>query len=167
MKPAAGFLAENRWLLAALAQVPLLAILIVVIGGRHVSEVTPANWKSVGQGIAATTFALAIAAVWLGCSVAVAAVAGGQWPLRRDEVDSDRFLIFVGSRLAVFASACALGCVLLLAIVYWGTGLKGPWLPMSAHAGDGVARGTVLGLLISAAVGSWQAVAAALIGCLC
>jgi pSer/pThr/pTyr-binding forkhead associated (FHA) protein len=161
----AGGIGGNRWLIVALAQVPLLAILIAVFCGRHAYVATPETWRLVGQGIAATTFALAIAAAWLGCCIAVAAVAGGMWPLRRDEVDSDQFLIAALSRLGVLASACALGCALLLAIVYWGTGLKGPWLTMAAVLVMDSLVGLLLGLLISTVARSWQAVAVVLVGC--
>jgi pSer/pThr/pTyr-binding forkhead associated (FHA) protein len=163
-KPAVAFLGRP-WLVVAFAQVPLLAILIAVIGGRHATDVTPDNWRLVGQGIAATTFALSITAVWLGCSVAVAAVAGGMWPLGREEVDSDQFLIAALSRLGVLASVSALGCVLLLAIVYWGTGLKGPWLTMAGVLVMDSLVGLLFGLLISSVARSWQAMAGVLIGC--
>ncbi len=162
-KPAVGF-GGNRWLVVALAQVPLLAILIVVLGGRRASDVTAENWRSVGQGIAATTFALAIAAVWLGCSTAVAAVAGGIWPGQSEKVDSEPLWVAIGSRLAVLASACALGCALLLAIVYWGTGLNGSWLSMAAILVMASLVGLLLGLLISAVARSWQVTAAVSIG---
>jgi hypothetical protein len=164
-KPAAG-IGGNRWLVIAIAQVPLLAILIVLIGGRHASEVTPENWSSVGQGIAATAFALAIAAVWLGCSTAVAAIAGGIWPGREQKVDSQLSFGTIGVRFAVLTSVCALGCALLLAIVYWATGLKGPWLFMAVMLVMASLVGLLLGLLISEVVGKWQTVAAVLIGCI-
>jgi pSer/pThr/pTyr-binding forkhead associated (FHA) protein len=106
---------ENRWLLAWLAQAPVFAVLIVLIVGRPAAA---ANWESVGHGIAATTFALALAAIWLGCSLAVAAVAA-----RRSAVP-------VGKQLPILASLCPVACAVVLAIVYWGTGLKGPWLAM-------------------------------------
>ena len=164
--PSVGF-GGSRWLVVkANCQVlaALLAILIAVIGGRQASDVTSENWRLVGQGIAATTFALAITAVWLGCSVAVAAMAGGMWPLRREEVDSDQFLISALSRLGILASVCALGCALLLAIVYWGTELKGPWLSMAAVLVMDSLVGLLLGLLISTVARSWQVVAGVLVG---
>lgn len=70
--PAMATWEEHRWLLAWLSQAPVFAVLIVLILGRQAAA---ANWESVGRGIAATTFALALAAIWLGCSLAVAAVA--------------------------------------------------------------------------------------------
>lgn len=46
---------DGRWAVILLAQAPLLAILIVLISGRHA---------------AATTFAMSIASIWLGASLA-------------------------------------------------------------------------------------------------
>ena len=77
------------------------------------------------EAITATSFALAVAAVWLGCSIAVAELAGGGWPGRRREADVESFIRSLSDRvLAVLVSVCALGCALLLAIVYWGAGSK-------------------------------------------
>ena len=98
-----------------LAQAPVFAVLIVLILGR---QATAANWESAGRGIAATTFALALAAIWLGASLAIAAVA------------ALRSALPVGNRLAILTSFCPLACAMLLAVVYWGNGLKGPWLAM-------------------------------------
>ena len=109
--PAMATSHDYRWLAAWLAQAPIFAVLIVLILGRQAAA---ANWESAGRGIAATTFALALAAIWLGGSLAVAAVAVG------------RSALPVGNRLAVLASFCPLTCAILLAVVYWGTGLKCP-----------------------------------------
>jgi pSer/pThr/pTyr-binding forkhead associated (FHA) protein len=165
--PAVSFVEGNRWLLGALVQAPVLAFLIVLISGRQAAAaVTEANWASVGKAITATSFALAAAAVWLGCSIAVAELAGSCWPGRRREADPvESSLISLGSRVGVLVSVCALGCALLLAIVYWGAGLKGPWLPMWGVMAMASTVCLLLGLSISAVVKSWQTVALGLLGC--
>jgi pSer/pThr/pTyr-binding forkhead associated (FHA) protein len=157
-------IAGNRWLLVALAQVPLLAILIVLSGGRHTANATAEDWKSVGQGIAAASFGLSAAAVWLGCSIAVAAIAGGLWPVGRAKGDAEPLLLTLGSHLAIPTAACAFGCALLLAIVYLGAGLQGPWLFMAGLLVIASLTGMLLGLLISSVARSWQVVAVVLIG---
>ena len=68
-------------------------------------------------------------------------------------------------RLGILALACALGCALLLAVVYWASGLKGPWFPMWCAMAIASAVCVVLGLLFSIAIRSWQIVAAAVVGC--
>jgi pSer/pThr/pTyr-binding forkhead associated (FHA) protein len=163
---AVSFVEGNRWLLGALVQAPVLAFLIVLISGRQAAAaVTEANWASVGKAISATSFALAAAAVWLGCSIAVAELAGGSRPRRRRETDLESSLLTLGSRVAVLVSVCALGCALLLAIVYWGAGLKGPWLPMWGVMAMASTVAVLLGLLAGTVVKSWQTVALGLLGC--
>jgi pSer/pThr/pTyr-binding forkhead associated (FHA) protein len=148
--PAMDSWEEHRWLLVWLAQAPVFAVLIVLILGRQVGA---ANWKTVGHGIAATTFALAVAAIWLGCSLAVAAVA------------ARRLSLPVGSRLAILASLCPLACAVLLAVVYWGNGLKGPWLAMWGILAMTSLVGFFLGLAVSKPVRSSAAAASVLLIC--
>ncbi len=115
MLPVRATWEEHGWLLAWATQALVFAVLIVLILS---GQTAAANGESVGHGIAATTFALALAAIWLGCSLAVAAAAFGGSPIP------------VGTRLAILVSFCALACTVLLAVVYWGNGLKGAWLAM-------------------------------------
>ena len=142
---------ENRWLLAWLAQVPVFAVLIVLILGRQVGA---ANWETVGHGIAATTFALALAAIWLGCSLAVTEIpAGGSPPIRN------------GKRLCGLATLCAVACAILLAGVYWGVGLTGPWPPMWGVLVMTSLVGFFLGLLVSNPVRNSAAATSVLLIC--
>ena len=158
---ALGSIAGIRWLLVSLAQAPILAVLIVLIFGRRSSAViTIENSASVGQGIAATSFALALAAVWLGCSFAVGELAAGRWPSRRNEGDPATFVVSLGARLAVLLMA---GCALLLAIVYWGAGFNGNWLGMWGILVMASTVGLLLGLVISTLATTWQNVAVILV----
>jgi pSer/pThr/pTyr-binding forkhead associated (FHA) protein len=141
---------ENRWLLAWLAQVPTFAVLIVLILGRQTAAAT---WESVGHGIAATTFALALAALWLGCSLAVAAVA------------APRSALPVGKRLAILASLCPVACAVLLPGVYWGVGLTGPWPAMWGVLVMTSLVGFFLGLVVSNPVRNSAAAASVLLIC--
>jgi pSer/pThr/pTyr-binding forkhead associated (FHA) protein len=162
----ARLIERRRWLLAALLQAPVLAFLIVLTSGsRDSSAVTEENWAAVGQAITATTFVLALAAVWLGCTLGLAELAAARWPNRREEPDLESFFVDCASRLAVLVAACALGCALLLAAVYWGAGLKGPWLQMWGVLTMASTVGLLLGLLVATAVKSWQTVALVLAGC--
>jgi pSer/pThr/pTyr-binding forkhead associated (FHA) protein len=139
---------RHRWLLAWLGQAPVFAVLILLIFGRQAGA---ASWESAGKAIAATTFALSLAAIWSGCSLAVAEVAAGPSPARN------------GKRLAILAALCAVACALLLAIVHWGSKLKGPSLAMWGVLVLTSLVGLFLGLAVSTLVRSWAATAAVLL----
>jgi pSer/pThr/pTyr-binding forkhead associated (FHA) protein len=164
--PAVSFLEGNRWVLSALGLAPLLAFLIVLISGRHAGAVlTDSNGASIAQAVAATTFELAVAAACFGCSLAVAELAEGSWPRFHLHASLESFLVTLASRLGVLALACALGCALLLAVVYWASGLKGPWLPMWCVMAIASAVCLLLGLVLSTAIKSWQIVALVAAAC--
>ena len=134
--PVLAFWQQHRVLLVWLAQTPVIAILITLISGGQAGA---ANWESNARAIAATSFALALAAIWSGCSLAIAEVAVGHAPIRD------------GKRLAVLAALCAAACVMLLAIVAWGSALKGPWLAMWGV----LTVSSLVGLALGLAIASW------------
>jgi len=164
--PLANSIVEIRWTLALLAQAPILAILIVLMFGRHAAApITAASWASVGQGIASTTFALALTAIWFGCSSAVAEFMAGRLPDRQARVDTAGFFVSLGARLAVLVLLCAVGCELLLAIVCWGSGLKGPWLAIWGVLVMASLVGLLLGLVVTSLVRNRRAAVAVLLVC--
>jgi hypothetical protein len=167
--PTAGW-EKHRWLLAWSGQVPLLALLIVIFCGRRAAlGLTEANWPAIGQAIATTSFALALAAIWLGGSLAVEELAAGRLPARRKVVELAIFATTFGLRLATLGALCAAGCAVLLAIVHWGSGLKGTWLAMWAVLAVTSLIGLFIGLVASASipelatVHSWSVAAAVLL----
>lgn len=124
-------MAINPWSILVLAQSPVLAILIVLAFGRQAAvPITPTSWHSVADAIAWTTFALALSAIWLGGSLAC-------WPLlvRRPHPEGsaaieEKILASPWPGRVVLGVLCFAQCAALLAIVHWGSGLSGPWLPM-------------------------------------
>lgn len=106
-RPATSVLQRNRWLLAALAQAPVFALMIVLILGGHAAK---PNRASVGQGIASVTFGLALAAIWLGCSIAVEERATGRWAGRKPGFDLTNFSALFGSRIAILIAVSAAAC---------------------------------------------------------
>jgi pSer/pThr/pTyr-binding forkhead associated (FHA) protein len=149
--PTVAFWERHRWLLAWLAQAPVLAVLIVLIVGRQSGA---ANGESIGQAIAAASFALALAAIWLGCSLAVTEIAaGGSPPIRN------------GNRLCGLTTLCIVACAVLLAGVYWGAGLKGPWPAMWGVLVMTSLVGFFLGLVASNPVRNKAAAASVLLIC--
>ena len=131
-----------------------LIVLIAAVSGR---QAVPRQLGVSRTAITATTFALALAAVWLGCSFAVAELAGRLMarPPPRGRLGS----VFHDSRYAPGHHCLGLrnrvrraaGDRLL------GGGLKGPWLAMLGVLMASVRRVAVLlGLLVSIVVKSWQ-----------
>jgi pSer/pThr/pTyr-binding forkhead associated (FHA) protein len=160
-----GLNKENSWLLAAVVQAPVLALAIVLLWGRQAATaVTVDSWVSVGRAIAATTFALSLAAIWLGGCVAVAELFGGLRPGQSAQAERKPFVMSYGARFAVLFPVCALACAVLLAIVYWGVGLGGPWVAMWVLLAIASTVGLLLGFLAWALVARQQAVALVLLG---
>jgi pSer/pThr/pTyr-binding forkhead associated (FHA) protein len=142
---APGF--DRLWAIILLAEAPVLAILVVLIFGRHVGA---ADADSAAQGLAATAFALGVAAIGLGASLAVwASVVGGPDRVREDSLEA-RLLASPGSRIVTLIILCALQCAVLLTIVHLGSGLKGDWLAMFGVLVLGAGVGLLIGLVVSA-----------------
>jgi pSer/pThr/pTyr-binding forkhead associated (FHA) protein len=138
---------DGRWAILLLAQAPVLAILIVLIFGRHVgAAITEASWGPVAHGIAATTFALAISALWLGGSLAAWASVAGRSSGHRERSTEARPLASPGARLVTLVVLCVAQCMVLLAVVYWGSGLRGDWPAMFGVLVMASAAGLLLGL---------------------
>jgi hypothetical protein len=145
---AAALLEGNRRTALLLAQAPLIAIMIVLFFGRFGSApIIPARAATAGQGIASTSFALAIAAIWCGGSLAVAEFASGPLARRSAGRDQAKWLFGGGARLVVF---CGVECAILLAIVYMGSALKGPPLAMWAMLVMASLLGLLFGLVVTA-----------------
>ena len=133
---------ENRWILASLAQAPIFAVLIVLIfGQRAAATITVSSWSSVAQGIAATTFALALGGSLAGLLHRRSGIRGRTiaGPLRKRRLDDPlRFhrLATRRSRRFLHRGVC---CVA-------GNGLLGLRAERSlagdvGHAGDGFVGG--------------------------
>ncbi len=161
-RPAIGAREGNRWLLAALAQAPVFALMIVLILGRHAAK---PNRATLGQGIASVAFALALAAIWLGGSIAVGELPAGRSLGEKHRVDSPRSFVLLASRLAVLISVCALACAVLLAIVYSGSELKGPRLELWCVLVLASLVGLCFGLVVASLIPNRTAAAAVLLAC--
>jgi hypothetical protein len=135
----------SPWTMLVLAQAPIIALLIYAAFGW---QATSTNWPTAAEGIASTMFALALSAVWLGGSLAAwASLAGRSSSGRRDFVQAT-LLGPRGRRIVALGAECVVQCALLLAIVYLGSDLRGPWLSMFGVLLLTSAVGLVLGLLV-------------------
>jgi hypothetical protein len=117
----------SPWTILVLAQAPALAILIVLAFGRPAGA---SGRPLIAEGIASTMFALAMSAVWLGGTLAAwAALAGRPAPGREDPPEA-RILGSPPGRFAALGGLAFVQCAVMLAIVYLGSGMKGPGMPM-------------------------------------
>jgi FHA domain/ABC-2 type transporter len=147
--PAAAAVTVSPWTILMLVQVPILATAIILACGRQAAApVTATTWPSVADGIASTTFALALSALWMGGSLAAWSSVVGRSPTGRGGPPEARLLGSPGSRLITLAIACVAQCVAVLAVVYWGGGLRGPWPSMLGVLCLASAVGLALGLLL-------------------
>jgi hypothetical protein len=138
-----------------LAQAPVLGLFIVLVFGRQAAgPITATSWPAVAQGVAATTFAMALAAVWLGGSLAAWASLASRPPLRPEGSLEAKILASPGARVAILAALCVIQCAALLAVVHWGSGLKGPWLSMFGVLVLATLVAMLLGLLVFTLVGT-------------
>ena len=94
-------------------------------------------------------FALALAAVWLGGSLAAwASLAGRSVEGRRGFDRGHGSSPLPAARFAVLGVLCVAQCAVLLAIVHWGSGLSGPWPSMFGVLLLASAVGLSLGLAV-------------------
>ncbi|MGP0066825.1 MAG: FHA domain-containing protein [Isosphaeraceae bacterium] len=146
-QPSTAPASDGRWAILLLAQAPVLAILIVLVSGQQAAAtIAEANRATVAQGIAATTFALALASVWLGGSLAVWASVAGRSSGQPERSLEARLLASLGLRLVILAVLCVAQSALLLAIVHGGSGLRGDWPSMLGVLTMASAAGLLLGL---------------------
>lgn len=114
-----------------MAQAPIIALLVVfVFGKRAAEEATAANWQSVGHATSVTVFLLGLASLWFGCSNAAREIVG-EWAIyHRERMVHLKIPSYVGSKFVVLGALCLLQCAILLGVVHWGAGLRGPWSSM-------------------------------------
>jgi pSer/pThr/pTyr-binding forkhead associated (FHA) protein len=142
------FVERNRWLLTWLAQVPVLAMAIVLAFGHRP---------------AAMTFALALAAIWLGGSRAVVEIMAGRLLVRPTSGDPSKVFAAVTKQLVALVLGCAVASAVLMAVVALGSGLKGSWTAMWCVLVMTSLVGLLLGLAVSAPLQNWAVAAAVLL----
>ena len=134
-----------------LAQAPVIALLVAMVFNKQTTaEVTPANWHSAANATSITVFLLALAGLWFGCSNSAREIVGEWAVYRRERMVNLKIPSYIGSKFTVLGGLCFLQCAVLLGIVYWGAGLKGPWLPMFLLLLLTALVGVGIGLTISA-----------------
>ena len=120
---------KDRWgTLIQLALAPIIGLIIVLALGEARDE-TALN-SNFSKTIY-TLFLLVISAVFMGCWGSVREIIS-EWAIyRRERMVNLKIPSYVASKFTVLGGLlCLVQCPALLAIVYYGCGLKGDWLPM-------------------------------------
>lgn len=137
-----------------LAQAPIIAILLVGVFGNQLKDGNVndgKDWMLMSRGVSTCVFQLIVASLWFGCSNAVREIVG-EWAIyHRERMVNLKLLPYVAFKFAILGGLCLLQCAVLLGIVRWGCGLKGPFLPMFGVMVLVSVTGVALGLVMSAA----------------
>lgn len=137
-----------------LAQAPIIAALIVLVFGNEARETIPPNdfagWSTAANAVSITIFDLVLAAIWFGCSNSAREFVAERAIYQRERMVNLRITSYVASKFAVLGAFCCLQCAVLLCVVSWGSGLKGPWLPMFGVLLLASEVGLAVGLVVSA-----------------
>jgi ABC-type multidrug transport system ATPase subunit len=156
--------AADRWTTAILLlQAPIIALLVAgVFGNRAAAPLDHTSWADSAQAVATTTFLMALAAIWFGCSNAAREIVGERAIFRRERMVGLSLTAYLASKLTVLAVLCGIQCGVLLAIVGRGCGLEaapgGSWLTLFLAANAAV----TIGLCLSAVARSAEAAASVL-----
>lgn len=156
--------AADRWTTAVLLlQAPVIGLLVAgVFGARASAAADHATWVDSARAVATTTFLLALAAIWFGCSNAAREIVAERAILRRERMVGLSLTAYLASKLVVLAGLCGIQCGILLAIVGRGCGLEAPaggtWWMLFLAANVAA----VIGLCVSALMRSGEAAAGVL-----
>ena len=146
-----------------LAQAPLIAMLIAgVFGAKCRGSLSEASWAGVSSALSTTTFLLALAAIWFGCSNAAREIVGERAIYRRERMVGLTPIAYLSSKVIVLGLLCLVQCMVLLVICGLGCGLSGSWAVALVVMMLSASVGTAIGLCISAASRTTEAAAAAL-----
>lgn len=134
-----------------MAQAPIIALLVVLVFGKQAAaEVGDGNWAAVANATATTVFLLALSALWFGCSNSAREIVG-EWAIyHRERMVNLKIPSYTASKFTVLGGLCFLQCAVLLPMVYWGAGLKGPWAAMFVVLLLTSIVGLAIGLTVSA-----------------
>jgi ABC-type multidrug transport system ATPase subunit len=137
--------------LVQLAQAPVIAGLIVLVYGKQAgAAVTADNWGEVVGGVAVALFLVLLAALWFGCSNAVREIVGEWAVYQRERMVGLNLLAYLAAKLTVLGGLCVVQGSVLLGVVHWGCGLKGPFLEQLGLLLPASLVGVGLGLVVSA-----------------
>ena len=133
-----------------LLQAPLFALLICWIYAPLVAKSTDVVFLRLAPKLSGTHFLLVVAAIWFGCNNAVRDIVG-EWTIyKRERMVSLKLPSYVLSKMAVAMLICVFQCIVMLAIVYLGCGLRGNFLLQLGVLLLSALVGVAIGLSLSA-----------------
>lgn len=145
-------LRDKTQTLILLVQAPLFAVLLTIVfhdlTDQHFGD--PAEWAQFAGKIASVHFLMVVAAVWFGCNNAARDIVGETAIFQRERMVNLKLPSYVFSKIGVLALICIFQCLTLLSIVYFVSGLSGPFASLLLVLIAASLVGTVIGLLISA-----------------
>jgi ABC transport system ATP-binding/permease protein len=95
-------------------------------------------------------FLMSLAALWFGCSNSAREIVGEWAVYHRERMVNLKIPSYVGAKFALLGGLCFVQCAILLAIVYFGAGLRGPLVTMFLMILLTSLVGLAIGLTISA-----------------
>jgi len=153
--------AADRWSTGVLlVQAPIIAALVAgIFAAKTTQPLDASSWPDVARALATSTFLVALAAIWFGCSNAAREIVAERAVYRRERMVGLGLGAYLVAKVLVLAGLCGLQCGALMAIVRNGCGLEGP-------AGDGLLVlflaanvAAMIGLAVSAVVRTAEAAA--------
>jgi pSer/pThr/pTyr-binding forkhead associated (FHA) protein len=163
-EPTGGPKTRTLWIGVLLAQAPILALGIILVFGRYAAtDISASGWPAVAQSVASTSAALALAAIWLGCSNVLPELDVAPRSTRRQKLTSLEFLSDLSRKLLFLWALGALQCAVMLMIVHWGCRFRGSWLAMYVLLVLAMTVGVLLGWIISRLIPTGATAAAALL----
>jgi len=147
---------RDTWFTTILmVQAPIIAFLVVLVFGGQLREVITdqspyKDWAESARAVGIAVFVMTLSAFWFGSSNAIREIVG-EWAIyHRERMINLKISSYVGSKLTVLGGQCLIQCALLLGIIYWGGGLKGPWFEMYLFLVLVSFVGIAIGLTLSA-----------------
>lgn len=135
-----------------LIQAPVVAVLIVLVFGKQVSQDIDnvMTWQQVFRPLGITLFLMALAAVWFGASNAVREIVG-EWAIyQRERMVNLSILAYVASKFTILGGLAVIQCVTLLGITFGGCRLQSSPFLLLGLLLLAAFIGITLGLILSA-----------------
>jgi ABC-type multidrug transport system ATPase subunit len=149
----------DRWgTVVLLAQAPVIAtLLVMVFGAKAQATADHESWSMVSQSVATTTFLMALAAIWFGCSNAVREIVCERAIARRERMVGMSLDAYLAAKIMALIGLCSLQCGCLLAVVGSGCALEGPPLRTFLILLLAATVAVAIGLVVSAVARSAEA----------
>lgn len=148
-----------------LVQAPVIALLVAGVFGSKATTTlagtseNPSDWIAVSGAVATTSFLLALAAIWFGCSNAAREIVSERAIYKRERMVGLSLYAYLASKVIVLGVLCLIQCSMLLLIVGAGCRLEGNFSSLFGLLFLAASVGVAIGLCVSALVRTAEAAA--------